>query len=360
MSDEQDDPSQKSEQPTHQKLEKAREKGQVAYSKEVGHALILGTVTLLLVTTAPTLFDRIKKSLCLYFEKSSLIFADGQAFLEVVYTCFLDLAFFVGIPGIVLMGVTLLGGFAQTGLVVSTDSMKPKLDKLSPFKGFKRLFSMTGLVEFFKTMTKFALIAVMTYGFISPEFPRLESLLNLTLSAQANYLESIIYKLFLSVACMAAIMAVLDYAYQKYQFIQKLKMSPQEIKDEMKESEGDPHMRAHLRHLRQSRAQRGLAKDVAASTVIVTNPTHYAIALKYDGFNMSAPVLLAKGVDHLALHIRTLAQKSHIPIMEDPVLARALYANVKEGQEIPMEYYEAVAKIMRYVLRIGLKKKSPS
>lgn len=355
MSDEQEDPSQKTEDPTHQRLEKAREKGQVALSKEWGNCLILATATFLVASGLPDYSKNLAVSLGKYFERSSVAFADAHALMEVLKDVLWDIMWFVGIPGIILMSVSIAGGLAQSKLLISTESLKPKLDKLSPFKGIKRLFGSQGLVEFLKTALKFSLVCVITHISLQDEYDKMDRLLDLSIPAQMEHLQHLTYTLFLSIACMTAGFTILDYAYQKYQFFQKMKMSRQEIKDEMKESEGDPHIKQRLRQLRHAQAQKNLAKDVASSTVIVTNPTHYAVALRYEISKMNAPLLVAKGIDHRAQHIKKLAQDAGIPLVEDVPLARSLYASVKEGAEIPMEYYEAVAKIMRYILKIGLK-----
>ncbi|MCA0371165.1 MAG: flagellar biosynthesis protein FlhB [Proteobacteria bacterium] len=359
MSDD-SDPSQKTEQPTHQRLEKAREKGQIAYSKEVGTAAGLGAIALLLGGLLPQLITQTKDSLALYFERATLSLTDPHAFQSLIKDACLDLAYPVGICGAILLGVGIACGFLQTRFLISTQNLKPKFEKFSPIKGFKRIFGMNGIAEFLKTFLKLVMVAVVTYMLLRDQLKDLDTIASMNAFEQLIYLTRATSTLLIYVTCLALVVAGLDFFYQKFQFMKQMRMSHQDIKDEHKESEGDPHVKAKVRQLRQERAKKRLAQEIVKATVVITNPTHFAVALSYDEKSPGAPILVAKGVDHLALHIRKLAKDADVPIMEEAPLARALYANVKEGDEIPMEYYEAVAKIMRHILKIGLNKKTRS
>lgn len=359
MSEESDD-SQKTEEPTQQRLQKAKEKGQIAYSKEVGMAAGLGTIALLLGGLLPELMVRTKHTLALYFERATLSLADPHALQGLVRDVFWDLAYPTGIFGVILMAVGLACGFAQTRFLISTQNLKPKLDKFSPIKGFKRIFGMNGLNEFLKTVLKLVIVCAVTYVLLRTQLSQVETLIGMGALDQLVFLAKATSTLVIYVTCLALVLAGLDFFFQKFQFKKQLRMSHQDIKDEHKESEGDPHVKARVRQIRQARAKKRLAQDVAQATVVITNPTHFAVALSYDEKTMGAPVLVAKGADHLALHMRKIAKETEVPIMEEPPLARALYANVEEGEEIPMEYYEAVAKIMRHILKIGLNKRTTS
>lgn len=358
MSDDQDqDKSQKTEEPTLRRLEKAREEGQTPFSKEVGHCFMLLTLTFLILLVLPKSFRSIGATLKSFLEVSHSIPVEGKGLLLAVSRLFRDVGLSLALPTLFIMIAAMAGALVQTKFLVSLKNMKPKLSKFSPIKGMGRLFGASAWVEFLKNMVKFAVIASIAVAVLWPEFFKLEMLLSMQVGEVLSYLSILLLKLLGIIVSLVTFIALLDVGYQKYQFIQNLKMSHQEIKDEHKETEGDPKIKQRLRQLRHEKSQRRMAQAVSEASVIVTNPTHYAIALKYEHGKMNAPQLVAKGLDHIALQIRKIATDNKVPIVENPPLARALHAGVKEGQEIPMEYYEAVAKIMRYILKMDRQKR---
>ena len=227
--------------------------------------------------------------------------------------------------------------------------MKPKLSKISIKEGFKRLFGSKALVEFFKTCVKLATIITIAYFIMRPEFDKLHSLPQLTPLEIMGELGDVVLKLLIIIISVLTVVAALDYGYQKYKFLQDLKMSKREIKEEYKELEGDPAIKGKLRQLREEKARNRMMQDVPSATVVLTNPTHYSVAIKYDIDNMETPIIIAKGIDVIALKIREIATENDIPLIENPPLTRAIYANVEIGQAIPGEYFEAVARVIRYV-----------
>lgn len=357
MSDDQNqDKSQKTEQPTPRRLDKAREEGQIPFSKEVGHCFMMLTFTFILLLLFPRTFHSIQNSLKNFLEFSYRAPDGGLGFLEVATHLFTEVGLALLMPTLFIMAAALAGPLVQTKFLVSMKNVKPKLSKLSPLKGITRLLGGTAWVEFGKNMLKFAVIASIAAAILWPEFSKLNNLVALSAQEALAYLMDLTLKLLGVIIPLMIVIALLDVGYQKYQFIQNLKMSLQEIKDEHKETEGDPQIKQRLRRLRQERSQRRMAQAVSDATVVLTNPTHYAVALQYSHGKMNAPRLVAKGVDHTALQIRKIAREKGVPVVENPPLTRALYSGVKEGTEIPFEYYEAVAKIMRYILKMNRKK----
>lgn len=346
--DQEKDPSQQTEQPTQQRLEKAREEGQVALSREVSHFALILSLLILCFYAFPQTFRTLLELTRYYFEFSGQIPAGN--FGQIVQEGAVKVAGSFALPALVLVISALVVGFAQTRFVLKKSPFKPKMENVSPMKGFKKLFGVKAILEFFKNITKLVVIAVLTFYVMRPEFDKLHGLTRMTLKGMMDELfERIIYFLWILMAVIGAV-ALLDYGYQKFMFIRQLRMSRQEIKEEFKEAEGDPHVRSKQKQIRQDRAKQRMMADVPKATVVITNPTHYAVALKYDAEHMDAPLMLAKGIDAVALRIKDVAKESDIVVLENPPLARALYANVDIGQEIPMEYYEVVARVIRFVL----------
>lgn len=358
MSDDQNqDKSQKTEEPTLRRLEKAREDGQIPFSKEVGHGFMLLALFLVVWLLLPRSLKGISTTLRPFLGAFESLPIEGKGLVSLVKQLLIDVGLSLGLPALFLVTAALSGGFSQTRFLVSLKALKPKLSKFSLIKGFNRLFGASAWVEFFKNMLKFMAIVLMGVILVRPEFFKLAPLLSLEATEVLSYLGSLFLKFLGLAVSFVILVALLDYGYQKHQFLQNLKMSHQEIKDENKETEGDPHVRQRLRQIRQERSRRRIAQAVSEASVVVMNPTHFAVALKYKHGEMEAPQVVAKGRDYLALQIKKIALEHDIPIVEDPPLARALDAGVEEGQEIPVQYYEAVAKIMRYVLKINRQKR---
>lgn len=346
------DQSQKTEQPTAHRLEKARKKGQVAISKEINHWFMILAVTLLIAMVFPGTLKKISFVLSRFLENANGIPTDGLGLLKVIKQACKEIAVSLGIPALFLTIAALFSGFVQTRFNISAENMKPKLEKLSPLKGIKRMFGVKSLVEFLKNVLKLAIVAFISFLVILPETSQFHVLPHFTVFEFLGELQETFLRLLIAIFGIMTAVAGLDYAFQKMQMTKSLKMSRQEVKEEHKELEGDPQIKQQLRKLRQERSRRRAVGEVENATVLLTNPTHYSIALKYDRETMGAPVVLAKGVDYLALKMREAADKHDVPRYEDAPLARSIYADVKEGQEIPVEYYEAVAAIIRYVMEL--------
>ncbi|HBN21936.1 MAG TPA: flagellar biosynthesis protein FlhB [Holosporales bacterium] len=349
MSEQEEDKSQKTEQPTAHKLDKARKDGQVTLSKEVGHWFMLLALALILTYVFPSSFKRLALFMQYYFEHASQIPVNSGSMIDVTTSSLKNLGSIFALPILFLIIAAIASGLVQTRGMVSLKGMKPKLSKVSPGAGVKRLFGSKALVEFFKNVIKLAIIISIAYMVMRPEFDHLHTLPQLSALGILEELSEVFLKLLIVVISVITVVAALDYGYQKYKFIQDLKMSKKEIKDEYKELVGDPHIKGKLRQLREERARSRMMQDVPQATVIMTNPTHYAVALRYDLDAMDTPILLAKGSDLIALKIKETGEENDIPIIENPPLTRAIYANVQIGEEIPAQYFEAVARVIRYI-----------
>jgi flagellar biosynthetic protein FlhB len=270
---------------------------------------------------------------------------------------FANLGLALLMPTVVIVLAAFTSGFIQNGLIFSTETIKPKLSKLSLSKGLKRLFSSRSVVEFVKGVFKIVIVSAVIVLLLWPEREVIFMVTSMDMIQFMGVLQSLAVRVLIGVLSIMTIIAVADYLYQKQQHTKELRMSKQELKEEYKQSEGDPMIKARLRQIRTERARRRMMSAVPDADVVVTNPTHYAVALKYDHDTMDAPVLLAKGIDSIAFRIREVAEENGIPVVENPPVARALYDNVDMDQPIPSEHYKAVAEIIGYVM--GLKNKLP-
>jgi len=239
----------------------------------------------------------------------------------------------------------------QHRLVWSGESLKPKLSKISPGAGFKRLFSKIALMNFIKGLMKLALVGAIMTVILWPKRNQLDGLVTMDPAVVLLLTRALSLDVLGAVVALLAIIAAADYLFQYRQWYNRLKMSLQELKDEFKQTDGDPHIKAKIRQLRLERSKKRMMAAVPQASVIITNPTHYAVALQYDRA-MAAPVCLAKGLDNIALKIREVAAEHNIPIVENPPLARALHATVEIDEEVPPEHYKAVAEVIGYVMRL--------
>ncbi|SHN82955.1 flagellar biosynthesis protein FlhB [Bradyrhizobium erythrophlei] len=351
MADE-DDGGERSEDPTQKRLDDALERGDVAKSQEVNTWFMIAGATLVLSTFAGSI-GGIQTPLKNVIANSWMLRTDGPALLQLAQH--LEYAVFaaIGVPLLMLVIAAIAGNMLQHRLVWSGESLKPKLSKISPMEGAKRVFGKQAVANFAKGLFKvIALGAVMT-AVLWPERHRLESMLRSDPMSLFGVIVGLTVHLMGAVVALLAVVAIADYFFQYRQWYERQKMSLREMKEEFKQSEGDPHIKGRIRQLRQARMKKRMMAAVPKASVIITNPTHYSIALSYER-GMQAPVCVAKGVDLIALKIREIAGKHSIPIVENVPLARALYATVEIDEEIPVEHYHAVAEIIGYVM--GLKR----
>ncbi|MES2729310.1 MAG: flagellar biosynthesis protein FlhB [Pseudomonadota bacterium] len=351
MSDDTPDDSSKTEDPTQKKLEDTRNKGQVAHSRDMDAWLLLLGATLLVAMYAPSFMAQMRDLLSTYIANAhDFPEISASGFGGSVGSLLGQVLLLLVLPIFVLLFLAFIGPFAQVGALFAPEVIKPDWDKVSLMKGFGRLFSIRSVVEFTKGLLKISLLGFVMYVILKPHLDGgVAHIIDLSLADfLANFKETTL-DILTGALIVLFVLAVADVAYQRYDYYTRLRMTKQEVKDEFKQTEGDPHIRARLRQLRMEKARQRMMQAVPTADVVITNPTHYAIALKYDSDSMEAPTVVAKGVDFLAQKIREVATENKVMIVENPPLARSLYAEVDIDQAIPSEFFKAVAEIITYV-----------
>jgi len=351
MAEQQQDATERTEDPTQKKLDDALERGDVAKSQEVNTWFIIAGATLILLAFSDRMGSGLQASLRGLIANAHDIPVDGRGLLHMTGRLEIEILAAIAIPFLLLALAAIAGNMIQHRLVWSAEGLKPKLDKISPAAGFKRLFSKQGLANFAKGLAKLALLGTVMTALLWPERDRLESLVATDLSAILPLTKSLALGVLGAVVAILALIAAADFFFQYRVWFERQKMSVRELKEEFKQTEGDPMMKGRIRQLRIARMRRRMMAEVPKASVVITNPTHYAIALQYER-GMNAPLCLAKGVDAVALKIREVAGQHSIPIVENPPLARALHATVELDKEIPPEHYKAVAEVIGYVMRL--------
>ena len=342
----------KTEKATPRKREEARKKGEVAKSRELPSVAVLlaGLITL-------TLFGSFMYSHIQIIMKGAfslpilndLSISDFMIFAQRMITLFIITIS----PLLAAVFITaILSNIMQVGFMLSAESIKPKLSKLDPIKGLGRLFSKQSFMELFKSLLKLAIVGGIAYLTIKSEMKNLSLLGDMELNSIIAYILLTIFKLFIRCTLAMIFLVVIDYAFQKWDFEKKLKMSKKEVKDEFKRTEGDPLIKSRIRSIQMEMARKRMMQAVPEADVVITNPTYLALALKYDNSVMNAPKLLAKGSGKIAERIKELAEKHDIPIVENKELARSLYSLVEIGQEIPPALYQAVAGVLAYIYKL--------
>ena len=241
---------------------------------------------------------------------------------------------------------------AQTGFVYAPKKLLPDWNKLNIFAALPKFINMKKVVESLKGIVKIIVVSYVAYLVIRPDLAKFELLPTMETSGILSFIHDIVVLLLFSVAIAVLVIAIADYAYQKYSHLKKLRMTKQEVKDEYKQVEGDPLVKSRIRQVRMERARRRMMDNVPKADVVIVNPTHYAVALEYKMDTMEAPVVLAKGIDNIALRIKAIAEEHEIPVVENPPLARALFASAELDQTIPPEHYKAVAEVIGYVMQL--------
>ncbi len=351
------DSTDKTEDPTQKRLEDALKRGDVVKSQEVNTWFVIAGVTLVLMAFSGGMGDGLTTSMRGLIANAHDIRMDGPALPRLFQKIGGEMLAAVALPFLILMLAALVGNMIQHQLVWSTEVLSPKLSKISPMAGLKRLFSKQALANFIKGLVKLVLVGSVLTALMWPERGRLEGLERTDPAAVLPLAQSLALKLMSAVVAMLAVVAAADYLFQYKQWYEKQKMSLRDMKEEFKQTEGDPAIRGKMRQLRQ---RRRMIAEVPKAAVIITNPTHYAIALQYER-GMDAPICVAKGVDAVALKIREVGAEHSIPIVENVALARALHATVEIDEAIPPEHYKAVAEVIGYVMKLrrGVSPKRP-
>ncbi|MBA4783931.1 MAG: flagellar biosynthesis protein FlhB [Rhizobiales bacterium] len=352
MAEEAEDGGEKTEDPSQKRLNDALEKGDVAKSQEVNTWFIIAASLLVIAGFTPSMATGMMTSFAGIVEHSYSLPADNGG-LRALWMKIGEMLLVPLVLPLTVLGIAgLLGNLIQHMPIFSAEPIMPKLSKISPIAGFGRLFSTQSLLNFGKGIVKIALVGIVLGAVIWPERDRLDLLVQTDLNQILPIVRELSIKLVGSTLIVFTVIAIVDFFYEKWRWTEKQKMTLKEVKDEYKAQEGNPEVKARIRQIRQQRSRKRMMAAVPQANVIITNPTHYSIALKYER-GMNAPLLVAKGIDDLAFRIREIAKEHDIPLVENPPLARALYATVDIDQEVPAEHYRAVADVISYVMKLN-------
>ncbi|WP_309627767.1 flagellar biosynthesis protein FlhB [Brevundimonas sp.] len=346
------DPDSKTEEATPRKLDEARKKGDVAKSPDVAAALSLAGAAAVVLISGGWFANSMAEQLLPFIAAPHTMLGglEAGAGVEIGAIALWAVAPFLG----VVMLATILGGVggnvAQSGLIFTAEKLKPDWSKVNPLAGFKRIFGPDGVVQFIKTFLKLIAVGVICWLVLKPHLRELENMAAMPPAMILPVARDLALALMMSTIIFLAFTAGADFLWQKHRFAERMKMSKEELKEDYKQSEGDPHVKAKLRQIRHQRSRQRMMQNMPNATVIVTNPTHYSVALRYEAGD-AAPVCVAKGVDALALRIREVAREHDVPIVENVPLARALYAAVDIDETIPREHFEAAARVIGFVMQ---------
>jgi len=348
------DPESKTEEATPRKLADARKKGDVAKSPDVAAALSLTGAAAVVLMSGGWFATSMAEQLLPFIAAPHTMIGglETGAGVEIGAIALWAVAPFLG----VVMLATILGGvggnIAQSGLIFTAEKLKPDWSKVNPMAGFKRIFGPDGLVQFIKTFIKLLAVGFICWMVLKPHLRELENMAAMPPALILPLARDLAIALMTSTIIFLGFTAGADFLWQKYRFAERMKMSKEELKEDYKQSEGDPHVKAKLKQIRAQRSRQRMMQNVPKATVIVTNPTHYSVALRYEpGEGDAAPVCVAKGVDALAMRIREVGREHNVPIVENVPLARALYAAVDVDETIPREHFEAAAKVIGFVMQ---------
>jgi len=351
------DSGEKTEEPTAKKLSEARKKGQIARSKDLGTMFVLVGSAVAMMLVGGMLTESLAGIMSRLFSLSREEVMDIHALFNVLKgTVNNVIAPLIWIFAIIMLAA-FIGNTMLGGITFSAEAMAPKASKLSPLAGFKRMFGIKALVELIKSLLKFFVVFIVAYLLLSSLF---DEILGLSLEAiplSFEHAVTMLQWMFLALALSIGIIAAIDAPYQTWDHNRQLKMTKQEVKDEMKNTEGSPEIKGRIRRTQYEMSQRRMMQEVPDSDVVITNPTHYAVALKYDVEEGGAPMLVAKGIDEMAIHIRTIAKENDVEIIASPALARSLYYCAEPNEEIPEELFAAVAQVLAFIFQLNEYKK---
>jgi flagellar biosynthesis protein FlhB len=346
-----DDSEERSYEPTQKRLDQAYKKGDVVKSAEINTWFVLFGLALGVMITAVPATHALTKALTPFLAHGYQLSLDQTGFMPMGRQTFIAILAALALPLGFAVILALLGAFGQGRMVWTTEPLAPKFSRLSPMAGFKRIFGAQSWIQFIKGLVKIVIIGALCVGILWSEHDRLESMSRMDVLMILPVTQKLAIKLLIGVLALFSVVAALDYIYQRMSWLKRNRMTQKEIKEEYKESEGNPEIKAKIKQIRYARSRKRMMANVPTATVVITNPTHFAVALKYEA-GMQAPVCVAKGVDSLALRIRTLATENRVAIVENRPLARALHASAEIDEEIPVEHYKAVAEVVGYITRL--------
>lgn len=350
-----DDGGEKTEEATSKKKEDARKEGQVAKSVEITTAFLFIGMFYALKMFAKYMYDKLIDVMNYSYNIIPTIkegILEDDYIQKLIVYVFEQILIILAPMFIVSMAVGIITNLVQVGWKPTSKPLMPKFSRLNPLSGFKRLFSMKSIFELLKSIVKLTIIGVIIYNIVKKEVNHIQELLNMEILQAAIYIGNLIIDIGLFVGLYFIFIAAADFAYQKFNLNKDLKMTKQEVKEEYKNSEGNPEIKSKIKQKMRESSMRRMMQDVPQADVIITNPTHYAVALRYDREKSQAPIVVAKGEDHLAKKIKEVAKEHNIEIVENKYLARTLYATVDIGKEIPPELYQAVAEVLAFVFNL--------
>lgn len=355
------DDAEQTEQPTQKRLDQAREAGDVIKSMEVSAFALLAGGTLAIAMFGHSVAVGIGAILIQFIQAPDQMAVDGAGLSSLMRGVLLHLAFALAPFMGVVVAAALAGHVLQSKPAFNIDKLMPDLSKLSLLSGLGRIFGLDGWVNLLKGLVKLAIVGAAIWTQLWPARGMLEGILTQSPQAVMADMSHLLFKILIAALSALLVIAGLDYFFQYRRFMKRNMMSRQEVKEEFRQNEGDPIIKAKVRQIRQERARKRMMSAVPEATVVITNPTHFAVALKYESGKTSAPICVAKGVDALALRIRAVAEENEVPVIENPPLARALYASVELDEAIPAEHYKAVAQVIGYVMRLnGTLRRAPT
>ena len=348
--------SEKTEDPTGRRIQEARDQGQVANSREVNNLFMILALTLSVVVFSGNVCRDIVNISLPFIEAPDKVPTDIGHLTTMGWKLMGMLLSAGAAPLALALAAAFGAGYLQFGLILSGEQLTPDLEKISPLAGLKRIFSLRSVSEFLKGLIKLGIVGSIAFVILMPSVGDLHKLIGMEMVQLLDAIRQLADRLLMAVLACMVVITLADVIYQRYEYIKGLRMSRQELKDEARESEGDPLVKGRLRQLRMERARKRMMAEVPKADVVVTNPTHYAVALKYDQVEMSSPKVVAKGIDKVAQRIREVAAEAGVPVVENPPLARGLYAAVEIDQEITPEFYKAVAEVIGYIYRLKRRK----
>lgn len=349
---EEEDEASKTEEPSERKISKAKEEGDIAISQDVKSFIMLIGALFVVWLFVPIMSRWMAGIGASFIEKSPDISLTPQNFVNIFKQGVIGFFKIMAIPFAVFMVLGIIASLSQTGFIYAPKKLEPKWEKLNFLAALPKFINKQKIVESIKGILKIIVVSAIVYSVLKGYISQMELLPTMGSWGILNFIHHVTVLLIFTVTTAVLIIAAGDYAWQKYSHLQKLRMTKQEVKEEFKQMEGDPLVKSKIRQIRMDRARQRMMENVPKSDVVIVNPTHYAVALSYKFGEMDAPVVTAKGVDTVALRIKSVAEENDVPIVENPPLARALFASTQLDQPIPVEHFQAVAEVIRYVMQL--------
>ncbi|MBE6444826.1 MAG: flagellar biosynthesis protein FlhB [Alphaproteobacteria bacterium] len=347
-----EDEASKTEEPSERKISKAKEEGDVAVSQEVKSFIMLIGMLFVIWLLLPIMLRWYYSVSINFIENAGQMEVTPRSFQLLFKNVSLGLLKILSLPFVIFIVLGVFANISQTGFIYAPKKLEPKWDKLNIFSALPNFINMKKIIESIKGIIKITIISFIAVLVVRPYLEKVELLPTMETIAILKFIHKIVVLLLFTVVIAVLVIAIADYIYQRFSHLKKLRMTKQEVKDEYKQMEGDPLIKSRIRQVRMERARHRMMDAVPKADVVIVNPTHYAVALEYKMGEMDAPKVTAKGVDNVALRIKAVAEDNDVPIVENPPLARALFATVELDQTIPQEHFKAVAEVITYVMQL--------